>query len=647
MTNPINSNNANWIDSIGALVIDEAHMLSDPRRGPTLELLVASMLSMKAPPRIALLSATIQDPQKLKKWLQPCQIVTSNARTPLRKEVWSLSKNENPDEVLASELPAILSDPSNAAIIFVYRRDSAEALARKLRSLLGLPVLSFHSGLSSNERHNIRSQFVAGSCRCLIATTALALGVNLPATHVLIRDTTFFGVRCLRTDEILQILGRAGRGNRPGNGVVLIRSDESWSAEQLAKALRNSLLPPLQSSFECSSTIKRERFQPSHDAELAAASLVATCLSRSGTDGLSISGISRLLANTLGGKALTSRVDTATNWLCDPARLLAYKDENSIFYLTCLGRAGVSSMLPLAYVASLGQLTRDLISIDANAELLRGWSPFDHLFLIALVSKRAPRLRRFSESLASQIDKWIESLSPDEKPVLFTEWVMGLPNASKADELLGSLGVSNWRLNRPQLNSARKQCYEAFLSAIVLYERSRGIAIDDIERRWGITGMDGLDEHWRDTALWILAGHAAVFEIRSFYHHLREMCCADRDQIRETKHALGRMRRQCYHLLEQLKNASPLGEMLTTIRASTRGLKGPAVSYGTIRKLEASGITSLEKVVQLRMEDLKKLGVAAHFAEQIVSYSQRVLADKRPQASPAYLETDLCGRPQH
>jgi hypothetical protein len=282
-------------------------------------------------------------------------------------------------------------------------------------------------------------------------------------------------------------------------------------------------------------------------------------------------------------------------------------------------------MLALTYIGGLGQLTRDLMSIDPTAKLFGRWSPLDHLFLIALLCETSPRLRRFSESLVSQIDKWIELRPESEKPLLFTEWVMGLPNTSKADELLGSLGLSNRRLKPPQLNSARKECYLAFLSAIVLDERSRGISICEIERRWGITSLDGLDEGWRDTALWILAGHAAVFEIRSFYHHLRENCCADRDRIRETKHALGRMRHQCYCLLEQLKHASPLGPVLSDIRSSMRGHKGPVVGLGTIRKLEEAGIGSPERLVQMKISDLEMLGVARRFANQIVSYSQRRL----------------------
>ena len=114
------------------MVVDEAHLLGDPNRGPTFELLIASMLSLKNPPRIALLSATLGNPELLRKWLHPCQIVSSTLRTPLVKEVWQLEAGENPDEALSDALRRVLTEPSNAALVFVYRRDSAEALAHKL-----------------------------------------------------------------------------------------------------------------------------------------------------------------------------------------------------------------------------------------------------------------------------------------------------------------------------------------------------------------------------------------------------------------------------------------------------------------------------------------------------------------------------------
>ena len=123
---------------------------------------------------MALLSATIGEPERLREWLRPCQLITSASRTPLSKQVWQLEQDEDPDEVLIGDLRSVLAEPSNAAIVFVYRREAADGLAKKLAVALGSPVLSYHSGQSATERSRIRSEFKTGACRCVVATTALA-----------------------------------------------------------------------------------------------------------------------------------------------------------------------------------------------------------------------------------------------------------------------------------------------------------------------------------------------------------------------------------------------------------------------------------------------------------------------------------------
>jgi hypothetical protein len=77
--------------------------------------------------------------------------------------------------------------------------------------------------------------------------------------------------------------------------------------------------------------------------------------------------------------------------------------------------------------------------------------------------------------------------------------------------------------------------------------------------------------------------------------------------------------------MEQLKYGSPLGSMLRGIRASLRGLDGSVVGIGTIRKLEASGVTTLREISQLKLDDLERLGIATRFAKQIIGYSRRRL----------------------
>jgi helicase len=266
----------------------------------------------------------------------------------------------------------------------------------------------------------------------------------------------------------------------------------------------------------------------------------------------------------------------------------------------------------------VGQLVRDLISLDAQAKLLGRWSALDHLFVASVMSDRVPKLRRFSEALASQVDGWLESRPIEEKSLLFAEWVMGTTEATKADELWGSLGLS-----KTPAGTARKKAYIAMLAAAVLDERSRGVPLDDIEGRWGLSDLDGIEESWRDTALWLLSGHTALFEVRGFYHHLREYCSATDEQIRATKNKLNGIRQQAYDQLERLKYCSPLGPLLRGVRDSLRASNEPLLGIGTIRKLESAGVVTLQQVAAMDVDALVSSGLQKRFAKQIRVYVRK------------------------
>jgi replicative superfamily II helicase len=319
-----------WIDSVGAMVVDEAHLLADARRGPTIETVIASMLTRAAPPRLALLSATLGTPERLQEWLHPCDLVLSSARSPLTKEVWQLEPHDNANDLVVHETSRFLRDASNAVIVFVYRRTDTEAVAALLRAETGQKALAYHSGQSAAERARVREAFQNGTCRCLVSTTALALGVNLPASHVIVRDSTFFGEGRLPVDQLLQILGRAGRGDRPGLGAVMIRSTDGWRSEELVESLESEKLPRLTSSFErtLSRRHKRDELAGSAGLDRALAGVIATTLSRAGARGLAAADISRFLSHTLSGAALASRAGDGLRWLMDSSRALAYRTED-------------------------------------------------------------------------------------------------------------------------------------------------------------------------------------------------------------------------------------------------------------------------------------------------------------------------------
>ena len=58
-----------WLQEVKTVVIDEVHLLNDPSRGPTLEIIITLLKSLIKPQIIAL-SATIGNPQELAQWLE-------------------------------------------------------------------------------------------------------------------------------------------------------------------------------------------------------------------------------------------------------------------------------------------------------------------------------------------------------------------------------------------------------------------------------------------------------------------------------------------------------------------------------------------------------------------------------------------------
>lgn len=60
---------APWLQEVKTVIIDEIHLLNDPSRGPTLEIIITLLKSLIKPQLIAL-SATIGNPQELANWLE-------------------------------------------------------------------------------------------------------------------------------------------------------------------------------------------------------------------------------------------------------------------------------------------------------------------------------------------------------------------------------------------------------------------------------------------------------------------------------------------------------------------------------------------------------------------------------------------------
>jgi len=68
-----------WLNDIALVVIDEIHLLNDPGRGPTLEIVITILRKLLKNIQILGLSATIGNPRQLAEWLN-AELVEDNWR---------------------------------------------------------------------------------------------------------------------------------------------------------------------------------------------------------------------------------------------------------------------------------------------------------------------------------------------------------------------------------------------------------------------------------------------------------------------------------------------------------------------------------------------------------------------------------------
>jgi len=85
---------APWLASIATIIIDEIHLLNDPERGPTLEILITILKQLLKDMQIIGLSATIGNAEELAEWLQADLIVDDWRPVKLHKGIYYDGKVE-------------------------------------------------------------------------------------------------------------------------------------------------------------------------------------------------------------------------------------------------------------------------------------------------------------------------------------------------------------------------------------------------------------------------------------------------------------------------------------------------------------------------------------------------------------------------
>jgi len=141
-------------------------------------------------------------------------------------------------EAYASKVTANLIDSSDGATIkhivkfHLSRYEDIEKLPQyhTLFNLLQKGVAFHHSGLLPVLKEIVEMLFARGFIKVLFATETFAVGINMPTKTVVFTSYRKFDdekgdLRMLRTDEYIQMAGRAGRRGKDTQGLVLYLPD--------------------------------------------------------------------------------------------------------------------------------------------------------------------------------------------------------------------------------------------------------------------------------------------------------------------------------------------------------------------------------------------------------------------------------------
>lgn len=223
---------APWVSELSIVVADEVHLLTEPDRGPTLEVVLTRLTKLNPRMQLLALSATVRNADEIGEWLNAVPITTEWRPVPLLEGVYhggEIQFKDGSSRAVSTTTPSPILDiamdvvrAGGQALIFTETRRNAVDMCKRASSVLrrslpeseqralsliaeriqsagehtrlGALLADFvrggaafhHAGLPGGHRRIVEQAFKNGRIKILSATPTLAAGVNLPARTVII-----------------------------------------------------------------------------------------------------------------------------------------------------------------------------------------------------------------------------------------------------------------------------------------------------------------------------------------------------------------------------------------------------------------------------------------------------------------------------
>jgi len=215
--------------SLRCVILDELHALVTSKRGDLLALDLARLETIVPGVRRIGLSATVETPDDLRRYLVPqgeeeqlADLVLGKAGVPPRVTVlasdahipWSGHSARHAVPEVYNAIQA-----ANLTLIFVNTRSQAEIIFQELWKLNdeNLPIALHHGSLAKEQRRKVEAAMAAGKLKAVVCTSTLDLGIDWGEVDLVIHVGAPKGA-----SRLLQRIGRANhRMDEPSRALLV------------------------------------------------------------------------------------------------------------------------------------------------------------------------------------------------------------------------------------------------------------------------------------------------------------------------------------------------------------------------------------------------------------------------------------------
>ncbi|KAI0690593.1 hypothetical protein BC835DRAFT_1407505 [Cytidiella melzeri] len=279
------------LSQVQLFLVDEVHILNESR-GSTLEVIVSRMKTRGTCVRFVMVSATVPNIHDVARWIgnnphggpavvmefgeeyRPC-ILTRHVYGVHRKKdqndfvfsksldykLYGILKQHSVDKPVlvfcatrrgvmgtAEQLMKEYEESTTQKDLMPWsrpRRIEATFHDKRLEKLATCGIGIHHAGMSFDDRRATEDLYLKKILRVVVATSTLAVGVNLPAHTVVIKGVNIFQNNTSKeySDlDIMQMIGRAGRPQFDKEGVAIIMCEADLKQKYEALAQGRTLL---------------------------------------------------------------------------------------------------------------------------------------------------------------------------------------------------------------------------------------------------------------------------------------------------------------------------------------------------------------------------------------------------------------------